>query len=139
VLIYLERTLRHPEVRVRRETIRGLSGISDRLATEMLVASLADEDAQDVQLAARYLGESGARGAVPALEAVARGEGRGSRETGPRVEAIEALGRLGATEALPTLGTLAGKRSLLGGGRGKELRASAEAAIAAIKSKEATR
>jgi HEAT repeat protein len=138
VLMYLERTLRHPDVRVRRETIRGLSGITDRLATEMLVASLADEDAQNVQLAARYLGESGARGAVPALEAVARGEGRGSRDTGPRVEAIEALGRLGASEALPTLETLAGKRSLLGGGRGKELRASAEAAIAAIKSKEAT-
>jgi HEAT repeat protein len=139
VLMYLERTLRHPDARVRRETIRGLSGINDRLATEMLVASLADEDVQNVQLAARYLGESGARGAVPALEAVARGEGRGSRDTGPRVEAIEALGRIGAVEALPTLEGLAGRRSLLGGGRSKELRAAADAAIAAIKSKETLR
>jgi HEAT repeat protein len=105
----------------------------------MLVASLADDDVQNVQLAARYLGESGARGAVPALGAVARGEGRGSRDTGPRVEAIEALGRIGAVEALPTLEGLAGRRSLLGGGRSKELRAAAEAAIAAIKSKEAVR
>ncbi len=139
VLIYLERTLRHPDARVRRETIRGLSGINDRLATEMLVASLSDDDVQNVQLAARYLGESGSPAAVGALEAVARGEGRGSRDTGPRVEAIESLGRLGATSALPTLEGLAGKRSLLGGGRGKELRAAAESAIAAIKSKGAAR
>ena len=105
----------------------------------MLVASLGDDDAQNVQLAARYLGESGSQGAVPALVAVARGEGRGSRDTGPRVEAIEALGRIGAPEAIPTLEALAGKRSLLGGGRGKELRASASAAVAAIKAKGAAR
>ncbi len=135
VLIYLERTLRHPDARVRRETIRGLSAVNDPRATEMLVASLADEDVQNVQLAARYLGESGARSAVSPLEMVARGEGRGSRDTGPRVEAIEALGRIGAAEALPTLEGLAGRRSLLGGGRSKDLRAAAEAAIAAIKSK----
>ena len=139
VLLYLERTLRHPDARVRRETIRGLSSINDRLATDMLIASLADEDAQNVQLAARYLGESDAHGAVTALEEVARGEGRGSRDTGPRVEAIEALGRLGATEAMHTLESLAGKRSLLGGGRGKELSAAATAAIAAIKAKGAVR
>jgi HEAT repeat protein len=139
VLMYLERTLRHPDARVRRETIRGLSGINDRLAVEMLSASLNDEDVQNVQLAARYLGDAGALGAVPALEAVARGEGRGSRDTGPRVEAIEALGRIGAPAAMPTLEALAGKRSLLGGGRGKELRASATAAIAAIKAKGAVR
>jgi HEAT repeat protein len=139
VLMYLERTLRHPDARVRRETVRGLSGINDRLAIDMLVASLSDEDVQNVQLAARYLGDSGARGALPGLEAVARGEGRGSRDTGPRVEAIEALGRLGFAEALPTLESLAGKRSLLGGGRGKELRVSAEAAIASIKSKGAAK
>ncbi len=55
-LPYLERTLRHYEVRVRRETIRALSGINDRVAHAMLVNALTDEDAQNVQLAARYLG-----------------------------------------------------------------------------------
>ncbi len=100
VLPYLERTLRYPEARVRRETIRALSHQSDRLASQMLVHCLYDEDAQNVQLAARFIGQSGVQGAVPTLEQVARGEGRGNRENGPRVEAIEALGRLGATEAL---------------------------------------
>ncbi|MEI7813362.1 MAG: HEAT repeat domain-containing protein [Coriobacteriia bacterium] len=139
VLVYLERTLRHADPRVRRETIRGLSGITDRLARQMLVGSLNDVDAQNVQLASRYLGQVGDLDAVPALEAVARGEGRGSRDTGPRVEAIEALGRLGATQSLPTLESLAGKHSLLGAGRGKELRAAATAAVSLIRAKGATR
>jgi len=135
VLPYLERTVRHPEARVRREVLRALSTINDRIAQEMLVAVLNDEDAQNVQLAARYLGSSQAATAVPALEQVARGDGRGNRDAGPRVEAIEALGRLGAVEALPTLESLAGKRSLLGAGKAREIRAAAESAIGAIKAK----
>jgi len=86
-----------------------------------------------LQLAARYLGLRGERIVVPALEVVARGESRGNRETGPRVEAIEALGRIGAPEALPTLQALANKRSLLGAGRYREIRAAASAAMAAIR------
>lgn len=133
VLPYIERTLRYAEPRVRREAIRALSCISDRMAHEMLIAALTDEDAQNVQLAARYLGAAGVRGAVPALEQVARGDGRGNRDAGPRVEAIEALGRLGAVEAMPTLEALAGKRSIIGASKARELRAASESAIARIK------
>jgi len=134
VLHYIERTLRYAEPRVRREAIRALSGITDRLANEMLIAALDDDDAQNVQLAARYLGATGVRGAIPALEQVARGEGRGNRDSGPRVEAIEALGKLGATEAMPTLEALAGKRSIIGATKAREMRAAAESAIARVKS-----
>ena len=66
-------------------------------------------------------------------EAVAKGEGRGNRENGPRVEAIEALGRIGSPEALPTLQALARRRSIIGAARAKELRTAAESAIAALK------
>lgn len=132
-LPYLERTVRHHESRVRRETIRALSNIVDRRAHEMLINSLADDDAQNVQLAARYLGATGVRGAARALELVARGEGRGNRDPGPRVEAIEALGRLGATESLPTLEALAGKRAIIGAAKARELRAAAESAILRIR------
>jgi HEAT repeat protein len=135
----MERTLRHSEPRVRRETIRALSMVQDRMAIEMLIAALGDEDAHNVQLAARYLGLRGMRNAVPALEAVAKGEGRGNRDNGPRVEAIEALGRMGATEALPTLQTLARKRAIIGAARAKELRTAATSAIAAMKAKGGNR
>jgi len=132
ILPYLERTVRHPEARVRRETIRALSLQSDRVALELLVLCLYDDDAQNVQLAARFIGQRGGAMAVTRLEQVARGEGRGNREIGPRVEAIEALGRMGAIEAIGTLNALAGKRSILGGSKVRELRSAALAALRQI-------
>jgi HEAT repeat protein len=129
---YLRRTMRHSDARVRRETVRALAGIPDRMASEMLIACLEDPDAQNVQLTARYLGSRQIRGAVPALEQVARGEGSGNRETGPRVEAIEALGRLHSTSSVPLLQQLAGRRSLIGASRTRELGAAAERALAVI-------
>lgn len=134
ILSYLNRTLRHGDARVRRETIRALASVRDRLAVEMLVAALDDSDAQNVQLAARYIGASQELSAVAALASVAQGEGRGNRESGPRVEAIEALGRLGSTEALPVLEEIVGKRALVRAARVRELRTAAEHAIAAIAS-----
>jgi hypothetical protein len=131
-LPYFGRTLRHPDARVRRETIRALSNVQDRLAEEMLVAALSDEDAQNVRLSARYLGTIAARGAATALIAVARGEGRGNREVGPRVEAIEALGRIGTPEARVALADLAGRRAIIRPGRAREIRAAAESAIAVL-------
>ena len=131
-LPYLERAIRHSEARVRRETIRAVSLLNDPRASAMLIQSLHDDDAQNVQLAARYIGQGRVAGAVPTLEQVARGEGRGNRENGPRIEAIEALGRIGAAEALPTLNMLAGKRGLLGRSKGREVRTAALAATTRI-------
>jgi HEAT repeat protein len=132
-LQYLSKTLRHSDERVRRETIRAVSGIRDRLSEEMLVAALSDEDAQNVQLAARYLGTLGSRRAAPVLIAVARGEGRGNRTVGPQVEAIEALGRLGVADAIPTLEDLARQRGLIRTARAREIRTAAEAALAHLR------
>ncbi len=139
VVPYLERTVRHPDVRVRRETIRALSQINDRRASDILVHSLSDEDGQNVQLAARYLGQRAAMSAVPTLEQVARGEGRGNRDNGPRIEAIETLGKLGATGALGTLQGLAARRTLLRGARARELRSAALAAIQRLEARGGTR
>ena len=131
----LERTLRHSDARVRRETIRALSMMQDRRANETLITALDDEDPHNVQLAARYLGLKGVPSAAPALESVARGEGRGNRDNGPRVEAIEALGRMGVRTALPTLKSLSRKHAIIGASRVRELRTAASAAIAAINAK----
>ena len=136
ILPSLGRTLRHGDARVRRETVRALAGVHDRLADEMLIAALEDSDAQNVQLAARYLGTTRSRGAVAALLHAAQGEGRGNREIGPRVEAIEALGRIGAPEAVPVLESLAGKRSLIGSSRVRDLKSAAEAALQSIASRQ---
>ena len=132
IVPYLGRTLRHSDARVRRETVRALANVPDVMSQEMIVGALEDPDAQNVQLAARYLGSLKVRGATAALIKVAQGEGRGNREHAPRAEAIEALGVIGATEALPVLQDIAGRRRLIGGGRSKGLKSVAESAMDAI-------
>lgn len=136
ILGYLEKTLRHSDPRVRRETIRALFGVKTTAAEEMLVASLRDSDVSNVQLAARYLGMAHVVIAVPALKQVAAGEGMGNREMPARIEAIGALGAIGSKDAVPLLEELLGRRSLLGAARLRELKVAAEEALIAINNQD---
>jgi HEAT repeat protein len=131
-LPFLQRTLRHSDARVRRETIRALAGIRGPLAGSMLAAALNDADAQNVQAAARYLGLVGAMSAVPALEQVALGESLGNHETPVRVEAIGALAKLGSPTSVAVMNELTRKKGLFGGGQPREIRDAALAAIPAL-------
>ena len=131
---FLGRTLRHTDARIRRESIRALSGVRDPRATELVMAALDDVDAGNVQLAARYLGTLKEPASVAALVHVALGEGNGNRDHGPRAEAIEALGLIGSVEALPALESIAGRRRLISGSRAKGLAGVASAAIDSIES-----
>jgi HEAT repeat protein len=131
-LAHLSRTLRHADARVRRETIRAVGGVRVKYAEDILVSALSDDDGQNVALAARTLGTLGVVEALQPLIEVAQGEGRGSRDVGARIEAIEALGRLGRREAVPVLRELERQRGLMRTGRVREIRTAAEAALAAI-------
>jgi hypothetical protein len=86
-----------------------------------------------VQLAARHLGALGAVEALDALAAIAAGEGRGARDAAPRIEAIEAIGEIGGTRAEGFLADMTTRRPLLGGGRSREVRAAAEAALSRMR------
>jgi len=132
VLPYLQRTLRHSDARVRRETIRGLAGIRAAMSDSILAAALNDADAQNVQMAARYLGLVGARSAVPALEQVALGESLGNHDVPVRVEAISALAKLAAPTSIAVMTELGRKPGMFGGGPPKEIREAALAALAAL-------
>ncbi|MDA3936180.1 MAG: hypothetical protein PF636_04845, partial [Actinomycetota bacterium] len=57
----------------------------------------------------------------------------GNRDVGPRVEAIEALGVIGSRQSIAMLETLAGRRSIIGSSRTREIKAAAESAIAHIR------
>lgn len=133
ILQYLMSTTRHPDARVRRESIRALSGLSDRAASHLLVTALGDDDAQNVQLAARYLGTARVVGAIPALVLVARGESRGNCDVSVRVEAVEALGRIGTAEAVTVLAELSGRRAAIGPKGTREVRVAAQAALDGLK------
>ncbi|HEY5548980.1 MAG TPA: HEAT repeat domain-containing protein [Coriobacteriia bacterium] len=133
-LPYLQRTLRHADARVRRETIRGLAGIRVPLADSMVAAGLNDVDAQNVQFAVRHLGQIGAQSAVPALEQVALGTSLGNHDVAVRVEAIGALAKIGSPSSVTVMQELARKQGLFGGGRDREVRAAATDALQALSS-----
>ena len=132
VLPYLQRTLRHSDARVRRETIRGLAAIRAAMSDSILAAALNDADAQNVQMAARYLGLVGARSAIPVLEQVALGESLGNHDVPVRVEAISALAKLGSLTSVAVMTKLSRKAGLFGGGPPKEIREAALAALPAL-------
>jgi hypothetical protein len=134
----LERTLRHPDARVRRETIRALAGGGAPRSEAMLASALEDADAQNVQLAARYLGRLRSRSAVPALHDVALGHGRGDRSHPARIEAVEALGRVGAAESVPVLESLSRARGFRSRSRRREMSTAAGAALEAIPARDET-
>jgi hypothetical protein len=133
VLQYMGRTLRHPDERVRRETIRAVAGIRHTMSNEMLIAALGDSEAHNVQLAARYLGSVGGPSVIAALERVARGEGSGNRETAPRIEAVEALGRVGGASSLRVLEELSRHRGFAA--RAREMRTAASSALGVLRSR----
>lgn len=132
------RTLRHSDPRVRRETIRAAAGIKDKLAEEMLIAALSDDDPQNIALAVRYLGTSGLDSAVPHLASLALGDARGGADLALRIEAVEALGRLGTPTAAEALRRVLKQRSFLGAGHTREIRTAAEAALAGIERSSGT-
>jgi len=134
----LARTLRHSDPRVRRETIRAAAGIKDKLAEEMLIAALSDDDPQNIALAVRYLGTSGLDSAVPHLASLALGDARGGADLALRIEAVEALGRLGTPAAAEALRRVLKQRSFLGAGHTREIRTAAEAALAGIERSSGT-
>lgn len=131
-LQYLERTLRHFDPRVRRETIRAAASIRDLRAEQMLASALSDDDAQNVTLAARNLGNLASRSAVPSLEVVARGEGTGNRDVGARVDAIQALAKIAQPTSADVLEVIATRKGLLRR-EPKEVTAAAQAAVHRIR------
>jgi HEAT repeat protein len=140
-LVHLQRTLRHGDARVRRETIRGLASIRTAMSDSMLMTGLDDADAQNVQVAANYLGSLKCVSAVAALELVARGQNRGSHDQVARVAAIEALSRIGEPSSVAVFRECSQKRGFLwfGAGQDKELRAAALAALGAAQSAPETK
>jgi hypothetical protein len=133
----MARAVRYPDPRVRREAIRALGKTPGEGASQLLIGALSDGDAANVQLAIRSLISRQYVPGLPALQAVALGEGTGNREVGPRAEAIEALGELGSPQSLPVLESLRRFRGLRALRRNRELTPAVDRAIAAIKARAA--
>ncbi len=129
---YLARLVHHSDARVRAQTVDALASIGTEDAQALLATFLLDDPVRDVRLRAlRSLDARGMGTALPALLAILKTWDPLNRLFAMRQPAIEAVARLGAREALPSLQNLARSR-LVFGWRGRELRRLARMAVAAI-------
>jgi HEAT repeat protein/PBS lyase HEAT-like repeat-containing protein len=128
---YLARLVRHPDPRVRTETVTALANIGTEAAQVQICAFLDDPEPPVRLKALSSLDAQGMRVAMPALLALLEAPDLFSRRFVLRRAAIETLARMGVREALPTLKKLARAPFVLGRRR-RELRRLARMAAAII-------
>jgi len=123
--------INHPDVRVRRETVRSAGKLPHQAAIKVLVSAVEDSDREVQLLAIRSLGRPGVCGAVERLRELLRLPNTTGNNTDLIRAAAIALGRIGSPAALPELKKLT-RRLILFRGRRVQARDAAVWAVATL-------
>uniref|UniRef100_UPI003D81C3B1 HEAT repeat domain-containing protein n=1 Tax=Trichloromonas sp. TaxID=3069249 RepID=UPI003D81C3B1 len=129
--------LAHEDIRVRRETIRALTKIGGRSAEGTLLQILDCEDRDMRRQTILSLGALKCTAALPALLDLASQRDGKDRRLDEKKEAINALGQIGSSDAVPQLKAILKRRRFWFGSRDNELRAAAALALGKIGSQDA--
>jgi len=134
---YFNLLLKHEDSRVRKEVIYALSTIGGAEAYGV-IHSMADDPDEGVRRnAIKYLGAMKNKGAVPLLLELIHRRNPFGRNNSLVISGIEALGEIGAEEAVPGLIQLLRKSTIFARRKNDELRVAAATALEKIGSKEA--
>ena len=137
-LPYIQKTLNHEDLRVKREAIQALGLIGGQKAVGLLVRGLTDHDVRIRCMAAINLGKGRKKaGLVPLLEVV-QSKDFYKREPAEIKAFFNAIGMMGSHEAIPVLQQLLERKSWFGRGKTDEIRIGAADAMAMIGNPEAT-
>lgn len=134
---YLEKVLRHRDVRVRRETVRALEGISSGETKGLFIAALEDSDPTVRISALRALRRLKAPGLFEVLSRDISRDKLKNKTFAEKRELLEAIAVVGGEEAFPLLSELFKKKGLIEKDDITEIRASAAYGLGLLKSKEA--
>jgi len=134
---YLDVLLKHEDPRVRKEVLYALSSTGGKEAIRLISLMTGDPDTEVRQNAIKYLGSTRNRGTVPLLLKLVRKRNPFGRNNSLIISGIEALGEIGAEEAVPALIGLLRKSTIFARSRNDELRIAAATALEKIGSKEA--
>jgi len=129
----LKETLRHPDLRVRKECIKTLSGIRSKEAMNYLFDVLHGKDEELAASCASILGALKETQAVEPLMAIVKN----SRNKALQIEAIMSMGKIGSHETVPYLVKTLRKGRFLNFGSRVDIRASAALALGEIGGPEA--
>jgi len=125
----LQRTIRYPEPRVRRETLRAGVQVGGRAASGLLEAGLGDDDGENVRLSMQLLAQVDPAACAAGAARVAAGEGAGDSSPETRLAAVEMLSRLETDEAKASLERLAAIRGFKVRGVNRDVRDAAKTAV----------
>ena len=126
--------MRHPDVRVRQAAVRALWKMGGPQSEPHLVARLADADEATLAEVLFALGQLRAATGLPQVQAIALGKRVPLRA---RIQALEALGQIGAPGALPTLLECLRRKTLFRSGEPSPIRLAAAKALATLGTPEA--
>jgi HEAT repeat protein len=131
-LPYIQKAFNHEDIRVRREAIQALGLIGGPKAIGLLVRALTDNDVRIRCMAAINLGKGGKKvGLIPLLEVV-QSKDFYKREPAEIKAFFNAVGMVGSNEAVPVLQQLLERKSWFGRGKTDEVRIGAANALATI-------
>jgi hypothetical protein len=138
VINYLKRTIRHPDYRVRHETLTAVAKIHSDDSVDFMILALSDPD-NKIQLASlRYLAEKKSKRAFTAVENLTRDKNFRNKPPEQVREIIEVYAILGQAKAIPYLKSLLSKKLLFGSAIDERLRIFAAGALGKIETAEAT-
>jgi hypothetical protein len=138
VINYLKRTIRHPDYRVRHETLTAVAKINSEESVDFMILALSDPD-NKIQLASlRYLAEKKSKRAFMAVENLTKDKNFRNKPPEQIREIIEVYAILGQAKAMPYIKSLLGKKLLFGSAMDERLRIYAAGALGKIDCAEAT-
>jgi len=134
---YLNVPLKHKDPRVRKEVVYALSGIGGKEAFSLVSRMADDPDGEVRRGAIRYLGIMRNKEAVPLLVKLISQRNPFGRNNSLIISGIEALGEIGAEEAIPGLVRLLRKSTIFARSRNDEVRIAAATALEKIGNEQA--
>jgi len=137
VVRYLNLLLKHEDPRVRKEVVYALSTIGGTEASKVIYSMAYDPDGEVRRNAIKYLGSMKNKGAVPFLLKLIHRRNPFGRNNPLIISGIEALGEIGAEEAVPSLIRLLRKSTIFARRKNDELRIAAAIALDKIGNEEA--
>jgi len=137
VVQYLNIPLKHEDSRVRKEVVYALSSIGGREAFNLISRMADDPDEEVRQGAIKYLGIMKNKGAVPLLLKLIGKRNPFGRNNSFIISGIDALGEIGAEEAVPRLVQLLKKSTIFARSRNDDVRIAAATALEKIGNEQA--
>ena len=129
VVQYLNIPLKHEDSRVRKEVVYALSSIGGREAFNLISRMADDPDEEVRQGAIKYLGIMKNKGAVPLLLKLIGKRNPFGCNNSFIISGIDALGEIGAEEAVPRLVQLLKKSTIFARSRNDDVRIAAATAL----------